>query len=57
MNVRIPGLIGCVRVVRASQAEILTVAKDYKYKPTDIRVKKTRAIRQRLSKSEVRRNS
>jgi large subunit ribosomal protein L35e len=34
------------------QSEIRGVVKDYKYKPTDLRAKKTRAIRRALTKSE-----
>ncbi len=38
----------------SAQKEIRGVIKSYKYKPTDLRDKKTRAIRRRLTASEVR---
>lgn len=59
------GLIGCSKVVRLSIAQVLTVIsqkqkaalrevyKNKKYLPLDLRPKKTRAIRRRLTKHQV----
>lgn len=58
-------MIGCSKVVRLSIAQVLTVIsqkqkaalrevyKNKKYLPLDLRPKKTRAIRRRLTKHQV----